>query len=135
MKKLISLFLLISLVLSLSACNGGIPATASQEMPTDRELIDVEVEEYGDIVYFSPKSTIRNVSVNKMIYDYETDSFLQGETVFETKTVNSGKTLRIILDLQKEIPYVMIKYKSGFSTYEQYLFRDESTGEIFLLER
>ena len=138
MKKIISLILIIVAVFTLFSCYKGVTYL---KLPADNDadMFDTitEVDASGDdAVVFHTYETIKDVSVNLMKYDYDTDEYSVDKVLLEKSFMEMSETLKIKLDFASEVPYVMIKYtRQNGETREQYVYRSPKDERLWLLER
>ena len=134
MKKIISILAILSLAVLLVSCSADIHTSVSSERPADKKIIEVEAEEYGDNAYFTTKKELTSLTVNKMIYDYQEETYSLVETAYKKNKLSTDECLKIILDLEQEMPYIMVSYKIGNKQYEQYIYKNPESGKMLLLE-
>lgn len=129
MKKIIAA---LCFVLLLSSCAPVAPLRI-REYKSEDGFIAV-ADEQGSGVEITTLKNIHFVTINKMSYDYENDSYELQEVLYSTERVASGDSFAVRLDLDREVPYVMIRYRAENGTYfEQYIHK--SGDRLLLLER
>lgn len=133
MKKIISLLSVFCMLFCLVSCNASLGTSISSKYPQNKKIIEVEAEEYGDSAYFVTKRELKNVSVNRMLYDNKTQGYSLEETIYTKDSLSSDECLRIVVDLQVQ-PYIAVKFTLNDKTYEQYLYRNPESGKMLLLE-
>lgn len=133
MKKIISFLTVLCIAFLLVSCN-AIHTKVSGDRPSDKTIIEVEAEDFGNNVYFTTKKELTELSVNRMSYNEQTNEFSVEKTVYKKDVMKTDECLKIVLDLESHLPYVMVSYKIGEKTYEQYIYKNFETDKMLLLE-
>ena len=138
MKKTISLLCLFVMLFTLASCSPAvtyIKAPAENDTEFFSEIIQINVEGDDQVMVYSYQN-IYDVSVNTMEYDYATDVYTVKDTLYKTPVLESLNALNITLDLETEMPYVMVRYtRDNGETREQYIYKTPSEDKYWLLER
>ena len=130
MKKIV--FILCFVLLFLTSC-ASTPSLRIREYKSNDGFIAV-ADEHGSGVEITTLKNIHFVTINKMVYDYENDIYETEEVLYSTERISGGDSFAIKLDLQSEVPYIMIRYRIEDGTYfEQYIHK--SGDRLMLLER
>lgn len=139
MKKITSIFILISMLLLLCSCSGTVSYI---RFPSDKDgerygqVFEVSEKLGDDAVIFYSDEELYDISVVQMQYDSEKDEYSELRTLWSKETLLKGDGIKISLDFSNEIPYVMVRYqrKNG-QTREQYIYKNPDTGKLWLLEQ
>ena len=134
MKEILVVLICIVILFVTCSCN-GVHTTISYIKPAGREIIKVNAEPSGDSIFFKANTYISDVSVNVMKYDYENDEYSLSKKVYEEIYLNTSQALEIVVDLKSEIPYVMVEFESDGKIYNQYIYKNNKDGKLWLLER
>ena len=102
MKKIISFLTVLCIAFLLVSCN-AIHTNVSGDRPSDKTIIEVEAEDFGNNVYFTTKKELTELSVNRMSYNEQTNEFSVEKTVYKKDVMKTDECLKIILDLVEVI--------------------------------
>ncbi len=134
MKRIFVVLMCILCLFTFCGCN-RVHTTVSQFRPDGREIIKIDVEPLGESVFFKSNTYISNISVNVMEYDHGKDEYSVFKKVYENVCLNVSQALEIVCDLKSEIPYVMIEFEQNGKVYNQYIYKNNNDGKLWLLER
>ena len=71
----------------------------------------------------------------RMVYDGEKGEYSVEKTVFTKETFLPDECLKIVLDLQQKIPYIMVEYTLKDEVIKQYIYKDFEQNKMYLLEQ
>lgn len=137
MKKTVSAFLLTLILLTAVSCAPSPVLKITDSLSSQySNVTEVCAEPSGDTVIITATEDITQLTVNRMSYDAENDTYTWTETLLSMDNFSRSDALRVILDLKAEVPYIMIKYqKSDGNIFEQYIYKNSYDGKLWLLER
>lgn len=139
MKKITFLTVIALIVMSLASCSGMVSYLVfSRDNDGEKfnKIYDVQADDEGERVIFYADEEIYNVVIKKTGYDEQSESFYDVEELFSLDVLKKGDGIRVQVDFSREIPDVKVNYerKNG-EKREQYLYKNEQTGKLWLLEQ
>lgn len=139
MKKSITLFLLIIIILSLSSCSSMVSYI---RFPSDQDdtrygqVFEVECKLGDDTVIFYADEDLYDIEIVDMKYDEQTGQYTELETIWNTDLLKKGDGIKIYLQLSREIPYVMVRYtRQNSEIREQFIYMNPKTEKLWLIEQ
>ena len=116
----------------LGSCSAA-PALYVREYKSE-DGFDVVASNDGDGVEITTTKDLLSLTVNKMSYDYQNDEYTVEKILYSADRFDKNGSLAIKLDLDSEVPYVMISYSLETGEhFQQYIHR--SDGRLWLLMR
>lgn len=137
MKKIMSCFILTVILFTAASCAPSPVLKITDTASTNGyNVTDVMAEQTGNSVFITCTENVSELTVNRMNYDTETDTYTLAQTLLSMDTFSDKDALNITLDLNAQVPYIMIKYrKTDGSVFEQYIYKNSYDGKLWLLER
>lgn len=131
MKRLLPITILILVLIT--SCSSAVVSYLSTT-PHGEVLANIDCGGQ-DTVYFYTDENVYDIEVATCEYNEQNAQYSVTKVCYTTGTLNKNCSLKILLDLNAQIPYARIKYqRENGSTRMQYIYRD-TNGKLWLLEQ